>query len=110
MCVATGTLSRLLAGSRARECARAMMTPVVAACAERMRTAPGSVPAGEFEALREKAVRLVFEAFAENAAHVTRADVAALIGATLVDGDATTFVNRCVFVHARSLGSDSGAS
>ncbi|GJE87377.1 hypothetical protein PsYK624_034600 [Phanerochaete sordida] len=81
-----------LDAAQARECARAVMTPVVAACAQRMRGAPGSVPAEEFAVLREKAVRLVFEAFAENAAHVTRADVAALIGATLVDGDATTFV------------------
>ncbi|GJE87366.1 hypothetical protein PsYK624_034490 [Phanerochaete sordida] len=81
---------------RAQECARTLMLPVVAACAERMRVAPQSVPQDAFVMLKEKAVTLYFDGFAANAAGVTRADVAALVGATLADGDATVFVTTVV--------------
>ncbi|GJE96067.1 hypothetical protein PsYK624_122600 [Phanerochaete sordida] len=93
-CVVLGTAA--LDAAQARKCAQEVMIPVVAACAERVRGVAESVPSEEFEGPREKAVRLVFEAFAGNAAHVRLADVTALIGATLIDRDATTFVASVV--------------
>ncbi|GJE99900.1 hypothetical protein PsYK624_161750 [Phanerochaete sordida] len=84
-CVVLSTAA--LDAAQARKCVQEVMTPVVAACAERVRDVAESVRSEEFEGPREKAVRLVFEAFAGNAAHVRLADVTALIGARRADFD-----------------------
>lgn len=83
-----------LEAKHAQECARTVMLPVVAACVERMRGTPESVPKEKFEKLKENAVKLYFEWFIANTRAVTRPDVVALINAVVVDGNAATFVRK----------------
>lgn len=80
----------------AQECARNVMLPVIAACAERMRTSPNSVPKAQLESLKDRAVALYFEWFVANTTTVTQLDIRALMNAVIVDGDATMFVDKVV--------------
>ena len=81
-----------LAPPHVQECARTVMLPLVAACAERMRETPESVPKEKLEGLRKKAVGLYLEWFATKKDSFTKFDVAGLIEAVFVDGDASMLI------------------
>ena len=78
----------------AQECARTVMLPLVAACADHMREKPDSVLRDKLEGLRAKAMGLYLEWFAAKKESLTRLDVAGLIEVAVVDGDASTLVER----------------
>ena len=78
----------------AQECARMVMLPLVAACADHMREKLDSVLRDKLEELRAKAMELYLEWFAAKKESLTRLDVAGLIEVAVVDGDASMLVER----------------
>lgn len=83
-----------LASHDVLECARAVMLPLVAWCAELRRTNPGIIPDPGFDKLRRTGLKLYLRWLEVNAAKVERAHVATLVQAAVVDEDPTAFMCR----------------
>lgn len=84
------------APAQAQECARSVLIPLVAWCAERMRARPEDRAALEahIQELRERAVGLYLDWMAANASVVGRAEVAKAVDVTVVEGKPEVFMEK----------------